>query len=196
LLKGIYFTGGSLNFARSLGPAIVNHSFPHYFWIYFLGPLLGSGLASGFYYLLNMMRYETCNPGQDADGLEAAVLGGSGTPSFNQDTLPSTYGQGTGGTYGGNTNEKDQTAYIHGARHQRNFSEATAVNGPGYADTATGLSKENPAGNHAGQGDDALPVGQAYSGQNGNPYTVQSPVTIHDQTMENQRVPLNTVQER
>lgn len=62
---GIYFTGGSLNFARSLGPAVVNHHFPGYFWIYFVGPLLGSLLASGFFKLLNGMRYQTCNPGQD-----------------------------------------------------------------------------------------------------------------------------------
>lgn len=84
---GIYFTGGSLNFARSLGPAVVNRHFPGYFWIYFVGPLLGALLASGFYKLLNLMRYETCNPGQDLsdDELpqESGTIGrnhGSGSP--------------------------------------------------------------------------------------------------------------------
>lgn len=62
---GVYFTGGSLNPARSLGPAVVNHSFPGYFWIYWLGPLLGSLLACGFYVLLKYLRWKECNPGQD-----------------------------------------------------------------------------------------------------------------------------------
>ncbi|KAK4464549.1 putative aquaporin [Cladorrhinum samala] len=69
-LVGVYFTGGSLNFARSLGPAVVNRSFPGYFWIYFVGPLLGSLLASGFYAVLKYLRWKECNPGQDSDDLE------------------------------------------------------------------------------------------------------------------------------
>ncbi|KAK3988408.1 putative aquaporin [Cladorrhinum sp. PSN332] len=73
-LVGVYFTGGSLNFARSLGPAVVNRSFPTYFWIYFLGPLLGSLLASGFYALLKYLRWQECNPGQDVDDPEKLQL--------------------------------------------------------------------------------------------------------------------------
>ncbi|KAK0726194.1 aquaporin-like protein [Apiosordaria backusii] len=69
-LVGVYFTGGSLNFARSLGPAVVNRNFPSYFWIYFLGPVLGSLLASGFYALLKYLRWKECNPGQDVDDEE------------------------------------------------------------------------------------------------------------------------------
>lgn len=69
---GVFFTGGSLNFARSLGPAVINRSFPGYFWIYFLGPVCGSAMASGFYYLLKRMRWQDCNPGQDHDGTEKA----------------------------------------------------------------------------------------------------------------------------
>ncbi|KAK4118617.1 aquaporin-like protein [Parathielavia appendiculata] len=64
-LIGVYFTGGSLNPARSLGPAIVNHNFPGYFWIYWLGPLLGSLLACGFYFLLQYLKFRDVNPGQD-----------------------------------------------------------------------------------------------------------------------------------
>jgi len=66
-LVGVYFTGGSLNFARSLGPAVVIGSFPGYFWIYVVGPLLGALLASGFYSLLKYLRWKECNPGQDRD---------------------------------------------------------------------------------------------------------------------------------
>jgi len=66
-LVGVYFTGGSLNFARSFGPAVVNGQFPGYFWIYALGPMLGALLASGFYSLLKYLRWKECNPGQDRE---------------------------------------------------------------------------------------------------------------------------------
>ncbi|TXT11248.1 hypothetical protein VHUM_01999 [Vanrija humicola] len=63
----VYYTGGSLNPARSLGPAVMNRKFPGYFWIYWVGPILGSLLAAGFYKLLKLVRYET-NLGPDCDG--------------------------------------------------------------------------------------------------------------------------------
>ncbi|KAK5651813.1 hypothetical protein OQA88_11681 [Cercophora sp. LCS_1] len=69
-LTGVYFTGGSLNPARSLGPAVITASFPSYFWIYFVGPGLGALLASAFYSLLKYMRWKECNPGQDWNDIE------------------------------------------------------------------------------------------------------------------------------
>ncbi|KAK1962185.1 MIP family channel protein [Colletotrichum sublineola] len=71
-LTGVYFTGGSLNPARSFGPAAVVGHFPDYHWIYWLGPILGSVVASGFYLLLRNLRYYECNPGQESDGQETA----------------------------------------------------------------------------------------------------------------------------
>ena len=35
-LSSVYFTGGSLNPARSFGPCVVLHTFPHYHWIYWV----------------------------------------------------------------------------------------------------------------------------------------------------------------
>ncbi|OAQ99913.1 hypothetical protein LLEC1_04722 [Akanthomyces lecanii] len=64
-LTGVYFTGGSLNPARSIGPCIVLQSFPTYHWIYWVGPGIGSILAASFYHLINILEYETANPGQD-----------------------------------------------------------------------------------------------------------------------------------
>jgi len=72
---GDYYTGGSLNPARSLGPDVINRSFPGYHWIYWVGPLLGSLLASGFYHLLCWVRWEKINPGQDYNEWEAARKG-------------------------------------------------------------------------------------------------------------------------
>lgn len=74
LAAGVYYTGGSLNPARSFGPSVVLRQFYHYHWIYWIGPLLGSLLASGFYMFIKMLEYETANPGQDLDDKEAQVF--------------------------------------------------------------------------------------------------------------------------
>lgn len=65
-LAGVYFTGGSLNPARSFGPSVVARSFPGYHWIYWLGPIMGGVLAGGYYRWVKFMNYEEVNPGQDA----------------------------------------------------------------------------------------------------------------------------------
>lgn len=71
---GVYFTGGSLNPARSFGPCVVLHNFPGYHWIYWLGPALGSIVAVGFYRMVKILEYETANPGQDFNDKEAEVF--------------------------------------------------------------------------------------------------------------------------
>ncbi|KAL8830011.1 MAG: hypothetical protein Q9191_001675, partial [Dirinaria sp. TL-2023a] len=73
-LSGVYYTGGSLNPARSLGPCVVVHTFESYHWIYWIGPLLGSLLASGFYKFIKVLEYETANPGQDFDENETQLF--------------------------------------------------------------------------------------------------------------------------
>lgn len=65
-LAGVYFTGGSLNPARSFGPSVVAGSFPGYHWIYWLGPVMGGILAGAYYKFLKWMDYKGVNPGQDA----------------------------------------------------------------------------------------------------------------------------------
>jgi aquaporin related protein len=54
----VFYTGGSLNPARSFGPCVVLGEFPGYHYIYWFGPLLGSGVASGAYWLINYVRAE------------------------------------------------------------------------------------------------------------------------------------------
>lgn len=56
-LCGVFYTGGSLNPARSFGPAVVV-GFTGYHWIYWLGPALGSAVASGAYWLINFVKQE------------------------------------------------------------------------------------------------------------------------------------------
>jgi glycerol uptake facilitator-like aquaporin len=45
LTIGISISGGSLNPARSFGPAVVSGYFEHH-WIYWLGPMMGAALAA------------------------------------------------------------------------------------------------------------------------------------------------------
>lgn len=73
-LAGVYYTGGSLNPARSFGPCVANASFPSEHWIYWLGPVLGALVASGFYWFIKALEYEGANPGQDFDDLEASAF--------------------------------------------------------------------------------------------------------------------------
>eukprot|EP01039_Chlorochromonas_danica_P006308 gene6308-6956_t len=66
-LTGVYYTGGSLNPARSLGPAVANGNFPDYHWIYYVGPLIGTLIACLFYKFLLVLEYRTTLPDQDKD---------------------------------------------------------------------------------------------------------------------------------
>jgi aquaporin related protein len=66
-LAAVFFTGGSLNPARSFGPDAILRTFDGYHWIYWVGPALGAFLAVIFYRFIKMLEYETANPGADAD---------------------------------------------------------------------------------------------------------------------------------
>ena len=43
--------------------------------IYWVGPILGALVATGFYKFIKILEYETTNPGQDSDDLEALRQG-------------------------------------------------------------------------------------------------------------------------
>ncbi|KAK6582990.1 hypothetical protein PZA11_004066 [Diplocarpon coronariae] len=66
-LVSVYYTGGSLNPARSFAPCAVTHDFDNEHWIYWVGPFIGTLLAVGFYKLNKILEYEMVNPGQDGD---------------------------------------------------------------------------------------------------------------------------------
>jgi aquaporin related protein len=55
-----------VNPARSFGPDVVSADFPGYHYIYWLGPLMGALIATGYYRLAKAFRYPEANPGQDA----------------------------------------------------------------------------------------------------------------------------------
>jgi hypothetical protein len=61
-----------MNPARSLGPSVVAGSFPGYHWIYYVGPFIGSLIATGIYALLKAFDYTSVVLGQDSDNVEAS----------------------------------------------------------------------------------------------------------------------------
>ena len=61
-LVGVFWTGGSLNPARSFGPAVAISRFRGTQWIYWVGPLAGSLFAVGLYKVIKALEYETANP--------------------------------------------------------------------------------------------------------------------------------------
>ncbi|PBP21690.1 hypothetical protein BUE80_DR007601 [Diplocarpon rosae] len=66
-MVGVYYTGGSLNPARSFGPCVVTGIFDQEHWIYWVGPTIGTFIAVFFYGFIKMLEYEMANPGQDGD---------------------------------------------------------------------------------------------------------------------------------
>lgn len=73
-MVGVFFTGGSLNPARSFGPCVVTRNFPGYHYIYWCGPTMGTLLAFGMYRIVKTVEYQTVNPGQDFDDHEIAAF--------------------------------------------------------------------------------------------------------------------------
>lgn len=97
-----------------MGPDVINRSFPGYHWIYWVGPLLGSLLASGFYGLLVLVRWQNINPGQDRDESEVMERKESMIPSEHTVTDQG-YGQ-------------DQRQFYTDA-HAPHSNDSNAVNG-------------------------------------------------------------------
>ncbi|TFK73288.1 aquaporin-like protein [Pluteus cervinus] len=80
-LFAVYYTGAAMNTARAFGPAVASgFSVPNH-WVYWIGPFLGSLLASGFYATIKHYRYWLLNPDQASvdtrkspeDPVEAAI---------------------------------------------------------------------------------------------------------------------------
>lgn len=88
-LMSVYYTGGSLNPARSFGPCVVIHEFNGYHWIYWLGPLMGAALAAGFYKFIKYLEYETVlGPEADEDKPKNLNQAGQGVPALTGGAVP------------------------------------------------------------------------------------------------------------
>ncbi|QRV94038.1 aquaporin, Major intrinsic protein family [Ceratobasidium sp. AG-Ba] len=63
-LWGVVYTGAAMNPARAFGPAVVS-GFDHKHWVYWVGPLVGSLVATLLYSVLKHINYWNLNPDQD-----------------------------------------------------------------------------------------------------------------------------------
>jgi aquaporin related protein len=66
----------------------VNRDFHGYHWIYWVGPILGAVLASGFYKFIKALEFETANPDQDKDTLtvpHTARVASKGSGEYHRD---------------------------------------------------------------------------------------------------------------
>ncbi|QIW96587.1 hypothetical protein AMS68_002105 [Peltaster fructicola] len=83
-LVGVFWTGGSLNPARSFAPPVIV-GFKRTQWIYWVGPLAGSCLAVIIYKIIKALEYETAN--DDPEALpptgQAVALVNTSQPSTN-----------------------------------------------------------------------------------------------------------------
>ncbi len=55
---GFFFTGASVNPARSFGPCVAGLDFPGHHWIYWLGPLLGAVIAGALFRLFKGLHHD------------------------------------------------------------------------------------------------------------------------------------------
>lgn len=96
------------------------------------------------------MRYETCNPGQDADGVErGSTKEINGSSSFDT-SIPAKNEHGVAGnSVRGDVNRIG----CANSEHQRNISDATAVSPGGYVDTADGQHRINASLSPRGHSD-------------------------------------------
>ncbi|EGG05742.1 uncharacterized protein MELLADRAFT_26257, partial [Melampsora larici-populina 98AG31] len=65
-LVGVAYTGCGMNPSRALGPSVVARDFGTSHWIYWIGPMIGSLFAVGFYMVLKALKYEEIALNQDS----------------------------------------------------------------------------------------------------------------------------------
>jgi aquaporin related protein len=59
------YTGAGMNPARAFAVCVATGNFPHYYWIYWVGPDMGAMLATTIYLLIRKLEYWTVNPDVD-----------------------------------------------------------------------------------------------------------------------------------
>ncbi|KAG9126207.1 hypothetical protein FRC07_004425 [Ceratobasidium sp. 392] len=72
-LWGVVYTGAAMNTARAFGPAVVS-GFDGHHWVYWVGPFLGSLMATSLYSFLKHIKYWNLNPNQDAPDPEKSPV--------------------------------------------------------------------------------------------------------------------------
>lgn len=69
-LASISWTGAGINPARTFGPCVVNGQFPSYAWLYYVGQILGTIIATLAYLILKLLGYEEVVAGIESENAE------------------------------------------------------------------------------------------------------------------------------
>lgn len=64
---------------------MITRSFPHYHWIYWIGPILGALLAAAFYKLVKALEFDLVNPDIDAPFSKNVETQNARTNGLNHD---------------------------------------------------------------------------------------------------------------
>ncbi|XP_060914160.1 aquaporin-4 [Labrus mixtus] len=91
VLIGGRFSGGSMNPARSLGPAIITGFWENH-WVYWIGPVLGAilaGVSHEFFFSLSASRQKlvACLTCKDIEIVETASMTGSSLSTVTQNAI-------------------------------------------------------------------------------------------------------------
>nr|QKE23019.1 aquaporin 14 [Labrus bergylta] len=91
VLIGVRFSGGSMNPARSLGPAIITGFWENH-WVYWIGPVLGAilaGVSHEFFFSLSASRQKlvACLTCKDIEIVETASMTGSSLSTVTQNAI-------------------------------------------------------------------------------------------------------------
>ncbi|BGP38995.1 hypothetical protein JCM10450v2_002951 [Rhodotorula kratochvilovae] len=142
-LLGVFYTGGSLNPARSFGPAVVLRTFSGYHWIYHAGPIIGATMAAGFYRFIKYLEYETVLGPEEDDSAHAAATAAAAVAKSTQLPAPpaTMLGSTAAGPSRGDAQQQASTANTT-SMGEKPVSPAAqdgrvAVQGPGLADLLT-----------------------------------------------------------
>ncbi|XP_008802606.2 aquaporin NIP2-1-like [Phoenix dactylifera] len=77
-------SGGSMNPARTLGPAIASKNY-NSLWVYFLGPVLGTLSGGSAYTFIRLTDKQPLEGSQKLSSFKLRRLQSQGTPNFNED---------------------------------------------------------------------------------------------------------------
>ncbi|CAE7149355.1 unnamed protein product [Rhizoctonia solani] len=113
-LWGVVFTGAAMNTARAFGPAVVS-GFDRDHWVYWVGPFVGSLLATLFYGFLKHIKYWKLNPDQDVPDPKLSPPGpleGVLSRSRTNDRTSDTHVGANGHTMNGNGEHKPRVEHV------------------------------------------------------------------------------------
>jgi len=151
-LVAVPFSGGSLNPARAFGPAVVNHSFPTYHWIYWIAPLLGLLIAAGLFTIVKRLEVEIALASPKLEGTTLGHHHGISNPSNTPVPMSPRSGHVLQPVAeqdvekGPDPVARPASSRNMGTAQPRYLSGVTAINDPSVSDMSAEIRTPRPSG--------------------------------------------------